>query len=343
MVGNNDKMNAGNGASPPTEAKVNAKVGEENQLGSKDEWIAVAGKKVVPLSRATLAHDDKEKDQTKHNNDGYEGDDDKELDLTNTIYPATKGITQEWIDDPESNPNHKIVPGVINIESSSSDHGDLSSTSGTTNEGNESSRTGKTSKSGHSLKSSRHSWTKMKNEEVIFSYFYALAQGKSKTNGAFDVWRARNPKLCPNMTAVSLGNMRRLILKKFTSKKVAEIMWKANAAAAKGPGGASNLRNSMVNKEKKTQIPVQYEGWKSRARNETDNSSVSTTLKNNLTQNDNTVVDNKMVVIDTTTSKTHSTSEDMKKIETKFAQQTLQVEGVEKMDCGDDGGVDNNL
>ena len=54
--------------------------------------------------------------------------------------------------------------------------------------------------------------------EVFLTYYIARARNWSKTNGAYEVWRDRNPAFLPHMLLVTLGHARRKIERKFSRK-----------------------------------------------------------------------------------------------------------------------------
>ena len=66
-------------------------------------------------------------------------------------------------------------------------------------------------------------WTGAQNEEIILAYFTTRKKIIPITKETLDIWRKRNPLMCPEMTALKLSYQRRHVLKTMISGKIREI------------------------------------------------------------------------------------------------------------------------
>ena len=88
--------------------------------------------------------------------------------------------------------------------------------------------------------------------EVLFSHFIARARKWSKTNGAYEVWRDRNPDILLHIQPVTLNNMRRKIEKKLSAKEKLHIQKQAEKEAKKATTVISTFLKGSTNQKEQT-------------------------------------------------------------------------------------------
>ena len=187
----------------------------KNTIEIRNEWKTVGSKKSIPMTMALATAKSFTSTHTgsgdvENNDKTLEGDeeDNEEVDLTNEQV-ITKKVKIEMIENGKSkeilqSPSPK-VPTVIALQGDGEKCNE-SQTSNLTNEGNASTQTSSTNKSGTNSvgrSMNKHKWTRLQNKELIFCYYYAVAKGLSKTNGVYEEWRSRNPKLVPSLNAAT--------------------------------------------------------------------------------------------------------------------------------------------
>ena len=185
-----------------------------------------------------------------------------------------KEIKKELIDSNETvNFAEQLpkLPKVINLENESvnnDEQNDSSNdeTSAITYETHESKETKRTHK---------HKWTRLEMEELLYCSSIAIVRKWSSTNGTYEVWRDRNPKLLPNLTPVTLSNMRRTVERRFSSKYKDKILKRAEKEVREFSNKLTELRKSKGK---------QYTNNK-----DTDSVGANTVTKNNLSQIDTEV------------------------------------------------------
>ena len=306
---------------------------------TEGEWSTVGKRNSVPMTKAieeghsiASSNDTSRVGNTDDQDENYmeededEDDDeeeqDNEVDMINAPQNTTIGVKIEMLEEHCASYGNIHVPEVININDEDDDDGDgvshmslstldtksVKTGASTTTSGGKSSKTGKSTKSGNTSKSGKGNskWSKEQYEEIMFSFHYARTLGLTKTQGALDIWRERNPSLYPKITALHLSNLRRVYEKKIS--KAANDVIKEKAALA-----ASQDRR--YKKQKSTQAKLSI-GSKTSVRSDADQSSVITAQQNNLTRSGENM--------NPVTSKTKADVEQMAKMSAKYALQTLQ-------------------
>ena len=147
-------------------------------------------------------------------------------DITAIQTKCDKVIKQELI---ESNETVNIaehfpkLPKVINIESESVNNDEQNDSSNDET----SAITYETHKRKATKRTRKHKRTRLEMEELLYCSSIAKVRKWSSTNGTYEVWRDRNPKLLPNLTPVTLSNMRRTVERRFSSKHKDKILRRA--------------------------------------------------------------------------------------------------------------------